>query len=64
MIAPMAATLDSSLIQLAASLLINAISGKGVMRQEMTRRGISCIISIAFNDGSSGKKSHKCKKKI
>ena len=53
--------MTSSLIQPVALSLINAITGKGVMR---TRRWMSSIISIAFNDESSGKRSHKSKKRI
>ena len=62
MIAPMAASLiasmDSSLIQLVASSLINAITVRG---QE---GDFFSIISITFNDESSGKTSHKTYKSI
>ena len=44
----MMAPVPSSLIQSVAPSLINAISGKGVMG--VTKRWISSIINISFND--------------
>ena len=60
MMVPIAAQLIApmvpSFIQPVASSLINAVSGKGVMRAgKWAKRWISSIISIAFNDDISGK---------